>query len=133
MLVQRLSGVFEVCVYPSEYHVKNLVAASTIKEGSQQSPLYPLDQHGEYLKGFSPKKLDTILSRMDLDLIRDRRQTYDYLYWEAYVTDDYGKGISFTSMLLLLCHYKLIDDEQALKYSPIPPFCGFPIFTFEID
>lgn len=121
-MAQRLSGIFEVRVYPSEYHVKNLVAASTIKEASERSLLPTLDQHGECPKGFSPRKLDTILSRIDFDLIRHRRQTYDHLYWEACVTDDYGKGISFTSMLLLLCHYKLIDDEQALKYGHIPPF-----------
>ena len=125
MLAQRLSGVFEVRVYPPEYRIKNLVAASTIKEGSQQSPFPPLDQHREYLKGLSLKTLDTILSRIDLDLTRDRRQTYDYLFWEACVTDDYGKVISFTSMLLLLCHYKLIDDEQALKYSH-SSFLRFP-------
>jgi len=123
MLAQRLSGIFEVRVYPPEYHVKRLVTASTVKEVSQLSPLPMLDQHEE---GFSPRKLGAILSRIDFGLIRNRRQTFDHLYWEACVTDDYGKGISFTSMLLLLCHYKLIDDEQALKYGPIPPFCGFP-------
>ncbi len=133
MFPQRLSGVFEVRVYPPEYHVKNLVAASTVKEVSQRSPLPPLDQHGESSKGFSPRKLDAVLSRIDFGLIRDRRQTYDHLYWEACVTDDYGKGISFTSMLLLLCHYKLIDDDQALKYGPIPPFAVPQIFTFDVD
>jgi hypothetical protein len=88
-----------------------------------------LDQHEE---GFDPRKLDTILSRINFGLIRLRRQTYEHLYWEACVTDDYGKGISFTSMLLLLCHYKLIDDEQALKYGPIL-FAVSQIFTFDID
>jgi len=100
-----------------------LVAASTI---SQPSPLPTLDQHGD---GLSLIKLDAILSRIDFDVIRQRRQTYEHLYWEACVTDDYGKGISFTSMLLLLCHYKLIDDEQALKYGSIPPFATVQILT----
>lgn len=133
MLAQRLSGIFEVRVYPPEYQVKNLVAASTTNEVSQRSPLPQLDQLGEYSKGFSPEKLDTILSRVDSDLIRHQRQTYEHLYWEACVTDDYGKGISFTSMLLLLCHYKLIDDDQALKYGPIPPFAVSQIFTYDVD
>jgi hypothetical protein len=83
--------------------------------------------------GFSWRKLDSILSRIDFDVIRHRRQTYDHLYWEACVTDDHGKGISFTSMLLLLCHYKLIDDEQALKYGTIPPFAVAKILTFFVD
>jgi hypothetical protein len=113
MFVQRLSGIFEVRVYPAGYRVRDLVAASTSKE---------IDPLAQYLcmEGFSLGKLDDILSRIDFDVIRDRRQIYNHLYWEVRVTDDNGKGISFTSMHLLLCHYKLIDDEQALKYVLIP-------------
>jgi hypothetical protein len=120
MFVQRLSGIFEVRVYPAGYRVRDLVAASTIKEISPLSPLPAQDPYLEDLQGFSLGKLDDTLSRIDFDVIRDRRQIYNHLYWEARVTDDNGKGISFTSMLLLLCHYKLIDDEQALKYVLIP-------------
>lgn len=107
-------------MYPPEYRVKNLVAASTIKEVTPLSPLPTPDTHVEDLSGFSSRKLDSILSQIDYEVIRHRRQTFDHLYWEARVTDDHGKGISFTSMLLLLCHYKLIDDDQALKCGTMP-------------
>ena len=132
-IAQRLSGIFEVRVYPPEYRVKNLVAASTVKEVTPLSPLPTPDTRVEDLNGFSSRKLDSILSRIDFEVIRHRQQTYDHLYWEACVTDDHGKGISFTSMLLLLCHYKLIDDEQALKCGTIPPYALAQIFTFGVD
>jgi hypothetical protein len=59
-------------------------------------------------------KLNDVLSRIDYSSIRKRRELYSRLYYEAIISQVPGRGISFTDMLLLLAHYKLIVDRDAL-------------------
>ena len=51
---------------------------------------------------------------LPVDEIRERRRNYNILYEEA-ITSAGARGISFTSMLLMLAHYKFIDDNKALS------------------
>jgi hypothetical protein len=60
-------------------------------------------------------RLQDMISHIDYDKVRDRRRTFARLYNEARISEEPGKGIGFTAMLLLLAHYKLIDDEEALQ------------------
>lgn len=60
-------------------------------------------------------KVQEMISNVDYDKVRARRQTFARLYNEARISEEPGKGIGFTSMLLMLAHYKLIDDEEALQ------------------
>jgi hypothetical protein len=55
---------------------------------------------------------------MDMGDVKRRRKVYNRLYHEAMLDSEGEKGISFTSMLLLLAHYRLIDDEKALRCVP---------------
>lgn len=61
------------------------------------------------------RQLQRIISGIDHRMIRERMQTFTRLYHEARLSEEPGRGISFTSMLFLLAHYKLIDDEEALQ------------------
>lgn len=47
--------------------------------------------------------------------IRERRRNFSILYEEVMISAD-ERGISFTAMLLMLAHYKFIDDNKALRY-----------------
>jgi hypothetical protein len=58
------------------------------------------------------------IDRLPVEEIRERRRNYNILYEEAMVSAD-ERGISFTAMLLMLAHYKFIDDNKALRYSRI--------------
>lgn len=60
-------------------------------------------------------KLQQILSHVDYDKVRARRQVFARLYNEARISEEPGRGIGFTAMLLLIAHYKLIEDEEALQ------------------
>jgi voltage-dependent calcium channel len=55
------------------------------------------------------------IARLPVDEIRERRRNFNVLYEEAISSAD-EKGISFTGMLLMLAHYKFIDDNKALRY-----------------
>lgn len=67
------------------------------------------------MDGIDIGKLNKVLNEIDYAAIRRRRVIYSRLYHEASISH-HGRGISFTDMLLLLAHHKLIVDREALVY-----------------
>jgi hypothetical protein len=61
------------------------------------------------------RQVEAQLDRIDYQQVRERRRLYSRLYNEARLSEEPGKGISFNAMLVLLAHYKLIEDENALQ------------------
>ena len=104
-LLQRLSGVFEVKIYPSEYNIKNLTNAC--RESPKSNTAWVVE-------GLDLGKLEVLLNGIDYPTIRQRRTIYSRLYHEAIITHEPGRGISFNDMLLLLAHHILINDGEAL-------------------
>lgn len=90
-----------------EYSVKNVV--SSIKNSEYSRP-------GKATDGIDVNKLLTILDHIDYTAIRRRRLIYGRLYHEASISHQQGRGISFTDMLLLFAHHKLIVDRDALVF-----------------
>lgn len=101
----RLSGAFEVKIYPTEYSIPNIMRAC------KQSP-HPNTAWVE--GGLDLGKLESLLNGIDYSMIRKRRAIYSRLYHEAIISHQPGRGISFNDMLLLLAHHKLIIDGEAL-------------------
>ena len=94
-----MGGIFEVRIYPAEFSIRNILATCA-------------DKKSKY--GVNLAALNATLSTMDNSAIRRRRKLFSRLYHEAIITYEHGKGISFTDMLLLLAHHKLIVDKEAL-------------------
>ena len=109
--LQKLSGVFEVRIYPVEYSVTNLreSAKADADADSWMSTSQVFD-------GVDVGKLNRILNGLDSAKLRKRRTLYARVFNEAMISQEPGKGISFTNMLLMLAHHKLIDDREALVY-----------------
>ncbi|KZO97216.1 hypothetical protein CALVIDRAFT_513490 [Calocera viscosa TUFC12733] len=106
-----LSGVFEVKVYPSQYQILAIMDKSRADDDLANARF-------EYIRaGLDMKKLEDVLSNMDRKEVHRRRARYNRLYNEAIIADkdNGGRGISFTDMLIMLAHYKLIKDETALR------------------
>lgn len=89
-------------IYPSEHSIPAILAACRDKSRK--------DKTG----GIHVRKLNKLLNQIDFREIRKRRAVYMRIYHEANVTYHRGKGISFTEMLVLLAHHKLINDREAL-------------------
>ncbi|ODO05658.1 hypothetical protein I350_04717 [Cryptococcus amylolentus CBS 6273] len=109
----RLTGVFEVRPYPFEFSIPNIVQRSTpngSENASGQTSVISGVKHAVDVRRVAQQ-----ISQIDYRQVRERRQIYTKLYNEARISEEPGKGISFTAMLVLLAHYKLIDDEQALQ------------------
>ena len=106
--LQQLSGIFEVRIYPAEFHYSNILSAC--REAGADSNW----QTERVYEGVNLRKLNAALNKIDYTEIRRRRNLYSRLYHEANITHEQGKGISFTNMLMLLAHHKLIEDKDAL-------------------
>ncbi|CCL98380.1 uncharacterized protein FIBRA_00375 [Fibroporia radiculosa] len=99
----KLSGVFEVRIYPAEHSIPNIMARSSDSESTDR-----------IVDGLNLDQLEATLTTIDRAAIKRRKNLYNRLYHEARISYEPGKGISFTSMLLLLAHHKLIVDRDAL-------------------
>lgn len=105
---QRLSGIFEARIYPIEYSIPNIMAAS--RDSAESDYAWP----PKVVEGVDLNKLGKVLNGIDYTAIRRRRNLYSRLYHEASISHQQGRGISFTDMLLMLAHHKLIVDREAL-------------------
>jgi hypothetical protein len=108
---QKLSGVFEVRIYPVQYSRRNILAAARVTNDPSSS------RSSKAFHGVDLNKLNSILDGIDYASIRKRRATYSRLYHEAKIS---GPSISFTDMLLLLAHHKIIVDRDALVCVFVP-------------
>lgn len=102
--LSRLSGVFEARIYPPHHTVPALIRAAAALPGSQR-----------VVDGIDLNLLSSALRTIDYDAVAKRRRLFDRMYHEALMSDEPGRGMSFTNMLLLCAHYKLIDDDEALE------------------
>ncbi|KAJ7199602.1 Ion transport protein-domain-containing protein [Mycena pura] len=104
----KLSGVFECRIYPAEFSVPNI----RTKCKPSNDSLYALPER--VVDGIDLNKLEMVLRDIDYSSIRKRRAVYCRLYHEASISHQQGRGMSFTDMLFLLAHHKIIVDHEAL-------------------
>ncbi|KAJ3847312.1 Ion transport protein-domain-containing protein [Lentinula lateritia] len=115
----KLSGVFEVRIYPAQYNIHNIAAACKASPSDNSTSTLTNIQpwsnlSSNVIEGLDIDKLNNVLDGIDYATIRKRRAVYNRLYHEATIAHQQGRGISFTDMLLLLAHHKLIKDSDAL-------------------
>lgn len=80
----------------------------------------PVPQDGMVINGLSISSLNQQLNALDYTEIRRRRHRFERIYHEAVLFSERPHnrekgGVSFSDMMLLVAHYKLIDDEHALS------------------
>lgn len=121
---KRLTGVFDVRIFPPEARIPALVQAS--RQGSARDRLCSSKQPNKANEeaGLDLTLLSKRLEQIDYDQVAKRKALYAHLYHEATITEEPGRGISFTNMLILLSHYKLMQDSNALQYV-LSGFGGF--------
>ncbi|KAI9461510.1 Ion transport protein-domain-containing protein [Russula earlei] len=107
---RKLGGIFEVRIYPTEFSVQTIVASC--KDATD--PDFKWKPGTKSSHGVDLRLLNSKLSAIDYENIRRRRKLFSRLYHEAIITHQHKKGISFTDMLMLLAHHKLIVDTDAL-------------------
>jgi hypothetical protein len=61
-------------------------------------------------------KLNRCLSELPVAEIRRRRRRMNTFYEEVLVSSDPDRGIQFSSLLMILAHHKVINDNKSLRY-----------------
>lgn len=62
------------------------------------------------------EKLNRRLAELPIFEIQRRRKRMNTFYEEVLVSSDPDRGIQFTSLLMILAHHKVINDNKSLRY-----------------
>ncbi|KAF3910270.1 hypothetical protein ABW21_db0205254 [Orbilia brochopaga] len=103
-LLAELNGVFEMRIHEEPYRVKTILKDCRVDPANDRLGI-----------GVDLKKLNQRLAGLPVWRIRRQRYTYARFVEECLVAADKERGISFTTVLLILAHYKLIIDNKSLR------------------
>jgi hypothetical protein len=107
-LLGELSGVFEMRIYDGEFTV------GAILEDCKVEPRAGEPQPG-VVHGIDLHRLNQRLNKINVPEIRRRRDRLNIFSQEVLVSADPDRGISFSSCLLILAHYNVINDSKSLR------------------
>lgn len=107
-----MSGVFEMRIYEGDFTVGKIIEDCKI----ERAPL-TLPVEGQKIPvEIDLKKLNERLSHLPVDDIKKRRARLNRFYEEVFVSADPDRGISFSSLLMIIAHYKVINDNKSLRF-----------------
>jgi hypothetical protein len=109
----ELSGVFEMRIYDGDFSVRSLIEDCRL--APHRASALPLDGASSSNYEIDINKLNRRLAELPVAEIQRRRARMKEFYEEVLVSADLDKGIAFNSLLMILAHYKVIDDSKALR------------------
>lgn len=108
----ELSGIFEMRIYDGDFTISSLIQDCRV--GPRRASQLPVDGESS-----SPEidlgKLNRRLAELPVHEIRRRRARMNTFYEEVLVSADPDRGIAFNALLMILAHYKVINDNKSLK------------------
>jgi hypothetical protein len=114
-LLGELSGVFQIRIYDAEDSVRQIL------EDVRSDPIVTrhasLGTPSQYSTGVDLQKLNRRLAKIDIARVRERRRRFNVFFEEVVVSADPDRGISFTTVLMILAHYNIISDSKSLRYA----------------
>ncbi|KAI2408243.1 calcium channel protein, partial [Ophidiomyces ophidiicola] len=108
-LLGELSGVFEMRVYDGDFTVGHILEQCNFNRRHSQQP------RAKSTDCIDLKTLNRVLQGLPVTEIRRRRARLNAFYEEVLVSADPERGISFTSCLMILAHYNVINDSKSLR------------------
>jgi len=72
---------------------------------------------GTIVHGIDLEALNRRVAQIPIHKIRRQRHTFTLFFEECLVSADKEYGVSFESVLLILAHYKIINDNKSLRYA----------------
>ncbi len=106
-----MPSVFDVRPHTGPSSLADLLAASVPDDLSD-----PADIVRGPKRTVDTRKLEVALGAVDFAEVRTRRRNYCRLWHEARLAGTPGRGVRFTALLMLIAHYRLIDDNEALEW-----------------
>jgi len=105
-VLKNLDGIFGILIYDGDFTIKKL-----LEDCVNPSPALPRESQGVDID-----KLNDRLKSLPVDKIQQRRAALNRFHEEILLSSDPVLGISFTTFLLTLAHYTVIDDRECLTY-----------------
>jgi hypothetical protein len=111
-LLGELSGVFEMRIYSQEHSIGRILEDIQAQQiGGRITSMASASS----ATGVNLKALNKRLAHIDPVEVRRSRARYNLFFEEVMVSADVDRGISFTTVLMILAHYNVISDNKSLK------------------
>ena len=99
-------------IYDGDFTVGSLIDECAVAPRRESS--LPVSGR-EPTKEIDLDKLNRRLAQLPIAEIRRRRQRMNIFYEEVLVSSDPDRGIQFSSLLMILAHHKVINDNKSLR------------------
>ncbi|KAM0533507.1 hypothetical protein ACHAP6_007264 [Verticillium nonalfalfae] len=111
-LLGELSGVFEMRIYDADDSVSRIL--EDVRNDATVSRHTSIATASAY-SGVDIDRLNRRLAQIDVVKVRERRRRFNIFFEEVMVSADPDRGISFTTVLMILAHYNIISDSKSLR------------------
>ena len=101
-------------IYDGDFTIGALIDECSVT--SRRESNLPVPGH-EPTREIDIDKLNRRLAQLPVAEIRRRRKRMNTFYEEVNVSSDPDRGIQFSSLLMILAHYKVINDNKSLRYA----------------
>ena len=112
-LLGELSGVFEMRIYDADDSVRQIL--EDVRNEETGARHMSIGTAGGQSTGLDLDSLNERLSHIDVRRVRERRRRFDIFYEEVMVSAEPDRGISFTTVLMIIAHYNVISDSKSLR------------------
>ncbi|SMR42929.1 unnamed protein product [Zymoseptoria tritici ST99CH_1E4] len=109
----ELSGIFEMRIYDGDFTVSQIINDCQVE--SRRASQLPVDGASSSRAEIDLTKLNARLAELPVQEIRRRRARMNTFYEEVLVSADPDLGIAFNALLMILAHYKVINDSKSLR------------------
>jgi voltage-dependent calcium channel len=99
-------------IYEGDFTVRNIMEDCSAQPGETGAEQV---QHRRVVDGIDLDKLAERLRHIPVEEIRQRKQRMEVFYQEMMLSADPERGISFSSCLMILAHYNVIEDSRSLR------------------
>lgn len=96
-------------IYDGDFTVRNIIDDCRLK----RAQALPFDGAGD--SDLDLHKLNQRLAELPIAEIQRRRRRMNTFYEEVLVSADPDRGIEFGALLMILAHYKVINDNKSLR------------------
>ncbi|TAQ88335.1 hypothetical protein B7494_g3339 [Chlorociboria aeruginascens] len=111
-LLGELSGVFEMRIYTHEDSIRRIL--EDVQSQPTSGRINSIST-ASAASGVDLKALNARVAKIDRRAVRDSRARYNLFFEEIMVSADPDRGISFTTVLMILAHYNVISDNKSLR------------------
>jgi hypothetical protein len=109
-LLGELSGIFQMRIYSEENSVRRIIEDITSEPTTGRIMSISSNSGGINIKALNKR-----LAQIDGAEVRRSRARYNLFFQEVMVSADVDRGVSFTTVLMILAHYNVISDNKSLK------------------